>query len=78
MIENIKTLYGQLDDKTTFIETVAKEVGKKVITVRTHWFCRYFAIPDEYQERVVELLQNTIKNQNEIKQSVAYKSIYNN
>lgn len=63
MIENIKNLYTQVDKKTKFIEMVADDLEKSPLTLRNHWFSAFWSIPDEHQERVVELLQNTIKNQ---------------
>lgn len=63
MTDNIKNLFEQIDEKSNFIKLVAKEVGNTPLSIRTHWFSNFWAIPEKHQERVVELLQNTIKNQ---------------
>ncbi|WP_438423217.1 hypothetical protein [Aquimarina macrocephali] len=63
MIENIKKLYAKVEDKQKFIEVVAEEFGKDPRTLQNHWFIRFFSVPDKYQARVVELLQNTLQNQ---------------
>jgi len=60
MIENIKTLYSRINKKTKFIEMAADDLEKSPLTLRHHWFSAFWSIPEEYQERVVELLQNTI------------------
>lgn len=64
MIDNIKSLYGQVQKKTTFIIMAAEVLGKSPLTLRQHWFGALWAIPEEHQPRVVELLQNTILSQN--------------
>ena len=64
-IEVIRELYDQIDKKTKFIIKVAKDLGKSPQTVRVHWFAQFWSIPEEYQQRVIELLEETIKNQNE-------------
>ncbi len=65
MIENIQELYAQINHKTNFIKMAAKDLGKSPLTLRAHWFGLFWAIPEHHQPRVVELLQNTIKKQNE-------------
>lgn len=62
-IDNIKELYAQLNKKTQFIIDCANDLGKSPLSLRQHWFSKFWAIPEDYQDRVVELLQNTIKNQ---------------
>lgn len=63
LIDEIKELYSQINEKTKFMEMVASDLIKKPNTLKNHWFSSFFSIPDEYQERVMELLQNTIKEQ---------------
>jgi hypothetical protein len=65
MIENIQELYSRIEHKTNFIKLAAKDLGRSPLTLRQHWFAHFWSIPEEYQPRVVELLQNTIKKQNE-------------
>lgn len=64
ILDNIKTLYKQVKGKTTFIKMVAEDLDKKPSTLRQHWFQMFWAIPEEHQARVVELLQNQIREQN--------------
>ncbi|MDY8137607.1 hypothetical protein [Aquimarina sp. 2201CG5-10] len=63
MIENIKKLYARIEDKSAFIELCAAEFNKDPRTLANHWFSRFFSVPVKHQERVVELLQNTIRKQ---------------
>lgn len=60
-IENIKELYSQLKNKKEFMEIVSSDLDKKPNTLKNWWFSGFFSIPDEYQERVLELLKETIK-----------------
>lgn len=69
LIDNIKELFEQLDKKFEFINTVAVDVNRKPLYLKQHWFREFWAIPEEYQARVVELLQNAILVQNLNKQS---------
>jgi hypothetical protein len=43
---------------------LANEFKVKPNSVRTNWFATYYSIPEKHEPRVIELLQNTIKNQN--------------
>ena len=63
MIENIKELYQEVEKKTAFIKLVAEDLGLNPQYVRGHYFSSFWTIPEDRQQRVVELLQNTIKNQ---------------
>lgn len=65
MIENIKSLWQQIENKTKFMEMAAEDLGRSPLTLRQHWFAHFWSIPEEHQPRVVELLQNAIKEQNE-------------
>jgi hypothetical protein len=60
-IENIKQLYTQVEKKTKFIQMVADDLGKSPRTLRNHWFGAFWSIPLMYQDRIIELSQNTIK-----------------
>lgn len=62
-IENIKNMYSKINKKTQFIGMVAEDLGKNPQYVRGHWFSAFWTIPEHYQNRVIELLQNTIANQ---------------
>ncbi|WP_109438374.1 hypothetical protein [Aquimarina sp. AU119] len=63
MIDNIKNLYSQVYDKTAVINEVANELGLSPGSVRNNYLGRDFRIPEENQERVVTILQNTLKHQ---------------
>ena len=65
MIENIQNLFSELNNKTKFIKEAADDLNKSPNTLRHHWFSNsgFWSIPEEYQPRVVELLQNKIKEQ---------------
>jgi len=65
MIENIKKLWKQIDNKTNFIVMAANDLDKSPNTLRHHWFSNsgFWSVPEEHQPRVIELLQNTIKEQ---------------
>ncbi len=67
-VDNIKALWGELKNdgsKTRFIEACADELNKSPNTLHNHWFARFWQIPEKHQGRIVELLQNTIKLQNQ-------------
>lgn len=70
MIENIKNLYTEIQDKTAFLLMASKDLKRSPKTLRNHWFSNtgFWSIPEEKQARVVELLQNTIAKQNETKE----------
>ncbi len=63
MTNNIKKMYSNIINKKKFIELVAKKLDKNPVSIKNHWFTGFFKIPEEEQEAVVELLQNTIKKQ---------------
>lgn len=62
--DNIRNLYLQLEDKAKFITAVSKEFGRKPGTLKNHWFSSFFAIPENYEDKVITMLQKAIKNQN--------------
>lgn len=64
MKDNIKELWKMVDKKTEFIQAAAEDLDKSPLTLRQHWFGSFWSIPEEHQPRIVELLQNTIANQN--------------
>jgi len=65
MLDEIKELYAQIYEKTKFISLVAANLGKQPRSLRNHWFGSFWAIPADYQPKVVELLKKTIKQQYE-------------
>lgn len=71
MKENIKNLVGQLEDRKAFVELVAAEFDRKPSTISTHWFAGFWSVPLEFEGRVVELLQNAIRQQIENAKEIA-------
>lgn len=63
MIQEIQNLYAEVDKKTEFIKDVANDLGKSPLTLRHHWFGQFWAIPEEHQPRVKQLLTLTIESQ---------------
>ena len=64
MTQNIKDLFRNVKNKTEFIELLSKEFDRKPASIRNNWFASFYSIPQEHEERVVELLQRTIIAQN--------------
>lgn len=62
LMDNIKELYPQINKKVDLFEAVADVFGLKNSTVKINWF-HGMSIPDSYQARVVEIMQNIISNQ---------------
>ncbi len=77
MIENIKTLFHQLDNKTDFILLASEDLGKSPNTLRHHWLSKsgFWRVPEEYQPRLVELLQNTLATKNAKKIEVESETV---
>ena len=64
MKQNIKELFNQIDNKFDFILLLSKEFKVKPNSIRTNWFSTYYSIPEKHESRVVEILQQTIRQQN--------------
>ena len=64
MNQNIKQLFNQIDNKFDFILLLSKEFKVKPNSIRNNWFAAYYSIPQKHELRVLEILQNTIKQQN--------------
>ena len=62
-IQVIKDKYKQLNAKQKFIELVAKELNKSALSLSRNWFSAYWSIPQSEQSKVIELLNETLKNQ---------------
>lgn len=64
-IDNIKSLYAQVNSKSKFLIATAEDLGKRAGTLKSHWFSDsgLWSVPEEHEDRVIELLQKTIKNQ---------------
>jgi len=64
MNQNIKQLFNQIDNKFDFIILLSNEFKVKPNSIRTNWFSTYYSIPQKHESRVLEILQNTIRQQN--------------
>jgi hypothetical protein len=64
MQENIKHLFNKIDNKFDFIILLSKEFKVKPNSIRNNWFSSYYSIPEKHESRVVEILQQTIRQQN--------------
>ena len=67
MINNIKDLFQQVDDKPAFIYELSQHVEAKPNTIARHWLSNsgHWSIPERNQETVLTILQNWIKQQND-------------
>lgn len=63
-IENIKNLYSQIIDKGGIQEVLSKEFKVKVTTIKTNWLSSS-SIPDNHQDKVIEIMQKAISLQNQ-------------
>ena len=61
-MENIKKLWARVINKPMVVEILAREYGLSESSVRTNWFSSW-AIPEQYQNRVHEVLVNMIKSE---------------
>lgn len=64
MNQNIKQLFNQIENKKDFILLLSNEFKVKPNSIRTNWFSTYYSIPEKHESRVVEILQQTIRQQN--------------
>ena len=64
MVKNIKQLFPQIENKYEFILLLSNEFKIKPSSIRTNWFSTFYSVPNKHQDRVIELLQNTIQRQN--------------
>ena len=58
MMENIKKLYKEIEDKKGLICAIAKEFKMREVSVRSNWFCRFWTIPEYRIDRTIEIMQN--------------------
>jgi len=68
-IENIKDLYGKVNDKHKFLETASKEFGRKPASIKKNWLCDsgFWSVPEDCKGKLIDLLQKQIQIQNEKK-----------
>ena len=67
MIENIKSLWKDIDYKTGFIIKFSQHIKRSPKTLHNHWFAMYWVVPENKQKETVEFMQNYIRLQNEKK-----------
>ena len=67
MIDNIKNLFQQIENRTDCIATISGATGIKGNTIARHWLTDsgFWSIPEKHQETVVTILQKIIKKQND-------------
>ena len=62
-IDKIKRNHKMIWKKTKFIELVADFLGLNYGYIRINYFSRGWNIPESYQDRILELQEQEIKNQ---------------
>lgn len=62
MLKNVKNLYAAITNKTELIHLLASEFNLSANYIRVEWFSKN-EIKEQYLPRIVEILQNTIKQQ---------------
>jgi|TARA_R100001463_G_scaffold124211_1_gene181094 2-succinyl-5-enolpyruvyl-6-hydroxy-3-cyclohexene-1-carboxylate synthase len=64
-VDNIQRLFSVVKDKKAFIQLLHDDLKCKTKpqSMRTNWFAGFWNMPDKYKERTIQLLQNTIINQ---------------
>lgn len=75
-IKNIKKLIGQMNKKSDFVEVVADHFGMSYFSVMNHWFQRKWSIPEANQDKVIELAQNYLFNEAEVKRKILLETGY--
>lgn len=63
IIDEIKLMFSSLKDKKGFIQVAANKLGRKPLYLKQHWFREYWAIPEEYTDRVKEMLTEAVEGQ---------------
>ena len=63
MIAEIKTEYKKLNKKTAFIVGLSETLEKSPLSLRTHWFTSFWAIPKDYQPKVLKEIKKELKKQ---------------
>ncbi len=63
--KKIKELWGQVEYKRAIVEKLCNEFGLKPKAMNNNWFCDsgYWAVTISRRSRVIEVLEETIKNQ---------------
>lgn len=58
--ETIQELYLKLDNKANFIRKAAKAFDKRPGTLKNHWFSCFFSVPQVFEDRVIEMLNEAV------------------
>lgn len=61
--EEIRGLYDQIEDKTSFQIKLAEKYNKESITIRNHWFGQLMTIPKKLRAEVIEDIKKEIESQ---------------
>lgn len=63
MLDEIKEKYRLVKKKTEFIQLVAEKLNRGGLYLRNNWFSSFWSIPTSEQQKVLDILNETIKNQ---------------
>ena len=63
IMDDIKANYQRLNHKTVFIRLLAASLSKSPVYLRNQWFSGFWSIPISEQPKVLEFLNNVLKNQ---------------
>lgn len=74
MIENLKELVRQMDNKSDFAKVVSDYFKIKQTSVINHWLGSGWDIPEQYKPKVVDLAQRMLSEQIKDKQVVIIKT----
>ena len=66
-LDNIKNLYNDVGPKVPFFTALAVHLDRSPRTLNNHWFCRFWAIPEDQQQEVIAFMQKWIANRNKVK-----------
>lgn len=64
LMDNIQEMYKQIDRKNDLFTAIAKEFKMSPISIKTNWFSSLWAIPEDKQTKVIEIMQKSILEQN--------------
>lgn len=62
-IDNIKTLWKQINSKTQFMIEFSKSIDRSTNTLHNHWFARFWSVPKTLEDETISYMQNYIRNQ---------------
>ncbi|TDQ27683.1 hypothetical protein [Tenacibaculum caenipelagi] len=67
---NIEYLLRQIEDKSDFMIKLSEKNGRKVNTMKNHWFSKAsnYGVPDEELGSTIDFMQKYIQKQNGVPQ----------